>query len=160
MLAADMGVADIPTEHPDAGNFLPRHVTPDQTRHLIICGGQVLGTHERVPYHESREARRLIVSQLSLGLEHLKPGGSIIVLLHKVEAWDTVQLLYTVNKSSSIQLFKPLTSHTKRSSFYMVTRNVGSHHLEAILAIARWKDAWYLVPCHIRNREYVLENNL
>jgi len=60
-----------------------------------------------------REARRLAVTQLAIGLEHVKIGGTMVVLLHKVEATDTVSLLYRFSKFSSVKLFKP----TVKSSF-------------------------------------------
>ena len=30
MLAEDMGMINIPTDHPDVGNFLPRDITEEQ----------------------------------------------------------------------------------------------------------------------------------
>ncbi|KAL3462792.1 FtsJ-like methyltransferase family protein [Aspergillus heterothallicus] len=142
MLAADMGVTNIPADHPDAGNFLPCQFTPEMRFDLVICDGQVLRTHERAAYREQREATRLVVTQLALGLEHLKPGGSMIVLLHRVEAIASVQLLYTFEKFASVRLFKPTNAHAKRSSFYMVASKVKSDCEEAANAIATWKRMW------------------
>ncbi|KAL2841163.1 FtsJ-like methyltransferase family protein [Aspergillus pseudoustus] len=144
MLAADMGATDtsIPAEHPDTDNFLPRQFDPADKFDLVICDGQVLRTHERAAYRERREATRLTVTQLALGLEHLKPGGSMIVLLHKVEAPDCVYLLYTFEKFASVRLFKPTRAHAKRSSFYMVATNIRSDCEEAGNAIAMWKRMW------------------
>lgn len=142
MLAADMGMADIPVSHPDAGNFLPRQVETQQLFDLVICDGQVLRTHTRPDYREKREVRRLITTQLALGLEHLRVGGTMIVLLHKVEAWDTVTLLSTFRKFSSIRLFKPTTGHATRSSFYMIATNIRSDSPAAIMAIELWKTMW------------------
>ncbi|PYH75379.1 hypothetical protein BO82DRAFT_360071 [Aspergillus uvarum CBS 121591] len=86
LLATDMGRLDIPNGHPDAGKFLPRQFSSEQRFDLVICDGQVLRTHERATYREHREARRLTLTQLALGLEHVKLGGTMIVLLHKVES--------------------------------------------------------------------------
>lgn len=61
MLAEDMGVTCIPQEHPDHANILPRELSPSQTFDLVICDGQVLRTHVRAKYRESREATRLTV---------------------------------------------------------------------------------------------------
>ena len=69
-------------------------------------------------------------------------GGTIIVLLHKVEAIDNVTLLYIFNKFSKIQLFKPEKHHKKRSSFYLVATDVQKHHAEAIALLGRLKDQW------------------
>lgn len=142
MLAADMGLTDIPYDHPDAGNFLPSQFKSKQRFNLALCDGQVLRHHERAAYRENREARRLTLVQLALGLEHIKPGGTMIVLLHKAEAPDTVQLLHTFEKFASVRLYKPTKSHAKRSSFYMLATNIRADCEEAAMAINRWKEVW------------------
>lgn len=87
MLAADMGVTDIPEKHPDARKFLPCQMRETQLFDLVLCDGHVLRTHAptRASYRETREPARLKTTQLALGLEHIKPGGTMIVLFHKVE---------------------------------------------------------------------------
>jgi len=142
MLAADIGVTDFSLEHPEARNMLPQQFDPGQLFDLVLCDGQVLRTHIRVAYRENRQARRLTVTQLAIGLERVKVGGTMVVLLHKFEAADTVSLLYTFNKFASIKLFKPTRHHAKRSSFYMVATNIQSQHCEAVLAVERWKRQW------------------
>lgn len=142
MLAADMGIAEIPAEHPEAERFLSQQLDPGQLFDLVLCDGQVLRTHSRAAYREKREARRLSATQLAIGLEHVKIGGTMIVLLHQVEATDTVSLLYRFNKFSSVEFFKPTRHHTKRSSFYMIATNIQSQHCEAILAVEMWKKQW------------------
>jgi 23S rRNA U2552 (ribose-2'-O)-methylase RlmE/FtsJ len=142
LLAADLGVDDIPKDHPDQHNFLSREFCDGRVFDGVLCDGQVLRTHTRAPYRENREARRLTVTQLALGLEHIKSGGTMIVLLHKVEAMDTVELLYRFNRFSTVRLFKPATSHTKRSSFYMVGSDIQTGHPEVAMAISRWKNLW------------------
>ncbi|KAK0378501.1 hypothetical protein CLIM01_04130 [Colletotrichum limetticola] len=42
MLAADMGINDIPADHPDFAKFLPRQFMPGQQFDLVICGGTVV----------------------------------------------------------------------------------------------------------------------
>lgn len=142
MLAADMGVTDIPADHPDADNILPQRFDPCQLFDLVLCDGQVLRTHVRAAYREMREARRLTVTQLAIGLEHVRNGGTMIVLLHKLEAKDNVSLLYTFSKFSSIKLFKPKRHHAKRSSFYMIATDIQSQHFEALMAVEEWKRQW------------------
>jgi hypothetical protein len=144
MLAADMGVTDIPEKHPDAGKFLPRQLEETQLFDLVLCDGHVLRTHApiRAPYCETREPARLKTTQLALGLEHIKPGGTMTVLFHKVEYWDTVCFLRRFSKFSSVQLYKPTEGHTTRSSFYMVATDVKPQDPEAILAIENWKAVW------------------
>ncbi|KAJ5178143.1 uncharacterized protein N7500_000842 [Penicillium coprophilum] len=144
MLAVDMDAGEIPEGHEDAENFLPRQLEEDRLFDLVICDGQVLRQHSRAPYRESREAKRLVTTQLALSLQHLKPGGTIVVLLHRLEAWNTVNLIWTFHKISSVRLFKPKSGHAKRSSFYMVATDVDSRHPEAIEAVKRWKIMWWV----------------
>lgn len=144
MLAADMGVTNIPEEHPDAGKFLPRQIRETQLFDLVLCDGQVLRTHARAraPYRETREPARLKTTQLALGLEHIKPDGTMVVLFHKIEAWDTVCFLHRFSKFSSVRLYKPTAGHAKRSSFYMVATKIRRQDPEAIRAIEKWKAVW------------------
>ncbi|KAK3612840.1 hypothetical protein LTR22_028432 [Elasticomyces elasticus] len=133
MPATDMGVTNILKEHEDASKFLPRMFPAD-----------ILRTHTRASYREAREASRLTVTQLALGLEHLKQGGTMIVLLHKVEAWRTVRLLHQFSKFSTVQLFKPTKAHATRSSFYMVATSIYPLRAEAVKAVEDWKETWRL----------------
>jgi 23S rRNA U2552 (ribose-2'-O)-methylase RlmE/FtsJ len=144
MLAADMGVAvtDIPAEHPDAANLLPRQFKPEDQFDLVLCDGQVLRTHDRADYREKREATRLSLTQLALGLGHLKAGGSMIVLLHKVEALDSLNLLYTFDKFATVRLYKHPKTHAKRSSFYMLATNIRADSDAAATAVERWRRMW------------------
>jgi hypothetical protein len=66
----------------------------------------------------------------------------MIVLLHKVEAMDTVELLYRFSRFSIVKLFKSSRSHTKRSSFYMVATDIQTGHPEVAMAISQWKRMW------------------
>lgn len=146
MLAADMGVTpdQIPKDHPEATAFLPRQIEDGQDFDLVICDGQVLRTHEpyRAAYREPREARRLGLTQLVLGLDHLRNGATMIILLHKVETWGNVRLLHTFSRFSHVQLFKPSSGHTKRSSFYMIASDVRPEHPLARKAVNEWKEEW------------------
>jgi 23S rRNA U2552 (ribose-2'-O)-methylase RlmE/FtsJ len=142
MLAEDMGTSSIPYEHPDARNFLSSQFSPREYFDLILCDGQVLRNHGRADYRERTEASRLCLTQLTLALNHLKPGGTMIVLLHKVEALHTVQLLNTFDRFASVQLFKHTKFHAKRSSFYMLATNIRADSEDAKTAIERWKFQW------------------
>lgn len=146
MLAADMGLApgDIPPEHPDAGSFLhSRYFEDGRNFDLVLCDGAIRRTHERPEYRmHGRETRRLLLTQLALGLEHLRPGGTMIVLLHKIERINTIRLLRDFRAFANVVLFKPKSGHTKRSSFYMIASAVRSDGEEAIEAVAEWKREW------------------
>jgi len=139
MLAADIGVTDFAANHPEARNLLPQQFGPGQLFELVLCDGQILRTQVRAAHRETRQARRLTVIQLALGLGRVKVGETMVVLLHKVEAANTVALLHMFNKFSSIKLFKPARHHAKRSSFYMIATNIQSQHCEALLAVEGWR---------------------
>ncbi|PHH92740.1 hypothetical protein CDD83_5569 [Cordyceps sp. RAO-2017] len=142
MLAADMGVTQIPKDHPEAGDFLPRQLEPDRLFDLVLADGQVLRTHRRAAYREPREARRLSCAQLAMGLEHVRPGGSMLMLLHRVEAWNTVCLLWALRQFSQVRLYKPRAGHAKRSSFYLLATEIQSRSPAAARAVERWKGLW------------------
>lgn len=143
MFAGDMGYTDVPAENPDAASFvLERSLGREQRFHLVFCDGQVLRTHVRAAYRERWEARRLTATQLAIGLEHVSLGGTMVVLLHKLDAPDTASLLHTFSRFSTIQLFKPSKAHAKRSSFYMVARDIQNDLPAAREAIEAWKLTW------------------
>jgi 23S rRNA U2552 (ribose-2'-O)-methylase RlmE/FtsJ len=141
MLATEMGVdpTETPADHIDATNFLSDRPFHGETFDLVFCDGQVLQTQPREEYREKREAWRLLTGQLVLALQRLKQDGKLVVLLHKLDAWNTVFLLYTLSKFSSLQMFKSKKKHTLRSSFYVVAERIqiDSEHLRA--AVATWK---------------------
>ncbi|KAF6828251.1 hypothetical protein CPLU01_08624 [Colletotrichum plurivorum] len=142
MLAADLGIDDMPEKSPDGRPFLSRQFAPGQKFDLVICGGSVVRDH---PVLIVREGCRLRASQLALGLQRLSPGGRMVVLFHKLEAWDTVLDFYRFSRfSDKVQLCKPPggPGHDKRSSFYMVATGVHSDYPEALDAIKSWKALW------------------
>jgi 23S rRNA U2552 (ribose-2'-O)-methylase RlmE/FtsJ len=143
MLAKEFGVDTPPFTHPHRSSFLDGRPFFGQIFQLIFCDGQVLRTHQRPEYREHQEARRLTLSQLILAMQRIQAGGTLIVLLHKIEIWDTAELLYLFNRFSSIQVFKPVKKHAKRSSFYLIAKNVQPDADAAKVAIESWKRAWW-----------------
>ncbi|KAJ8123854.1 hypothetical protein ONZ43_g287 [Nemania bipapillata] len=142
LLASDMGVENIPPTHPEAANFLPRQFNSDDIFDLVICDGQVLRTHKRIERRENLEGARLTLVQLAVGIEHIRPGGKMLVLLHKIESWRCVYLLYVLSKFSTVKVFKPTQCHAKRSSCYLVASNIQPQHKDAVEAVRGWKLAW------------------
>jgi 23S rRNA U2552 (ribose-2'-O)-methylase RlmE/FtsJ len=142
MLAEDMGAGEIPADHPDRGNFLPKEFSADSVFDIVVCGAGVLRTHSRATYREHGESIRLTATQLILGLEHVMPGGTMMVLLHKPEGMNTARILHLFSQFSTVKLFKPVQSHAKRSSFYMVASNLQSEHPKAVEAVEGWRRAW------------------
>lgn len=143
MMAADLGVLDTPAEHPDALKFHPKLLKDGQKFGLVICGGSSVRNHQVAEYRQGHESCRLIMAQVVLGLERLVPGGTMILLLHKPEAWPTVKMLYTFSKFASVRLFKPKSAHGARSSFYMVATKVQNQHEDAMFALDKWKKIWH-----------------
>ncbi|KAF2433059.1 hypothetical protein EJ08DRAFT_87338 [Tothia fuscella] len=129
----------VPSGHPDAGDFIETRPYLSDVFDLVICDGQVLRTHKRAEYRELVEATRLLVSQLVLALQRIRAGGTIVVLLHKLETWSTLQLLYMFSKFSLVQLFKPEKCHAIRSSFYLIAKSVQPQNPHAVKAISTWE---------------------
>jgi hypothetical protein len=79
---------------------------------------------------------------LVVALQRIREGGSLVVLLHKPEAWDNVELINAFTRFSSVYLFKPERKHTIRSSFYLVATKIRPRDQEALSAVRIWKDRW------------------
>lgn len=143
MLWSEFCPEDIPEDHPDKVKFLHgERLYLNRSFDLVFCDGQVLRTHARSTYRESKEALRLICSQLILAMQRIRPGGTMMILLHKLDAWDSIKLLFQFHNFASIQLFKPKKKHSIKSSFYLIANNVNPSHPMAISAVAGWKNDW------------------
>lgn len=143
MLASEFGtpISQVPVQHPEAAKFSADRPFLGKEFDNLICDGQVLRVHQHLR-SRSREATRLLVAQLILGLQRIKPGGTFIILLHKVDAWDTLSLLQTFETFSTVVLFKPEKIHAARSSFYLVAKKVRPNSDEAKEALDNWKAQW------------------
>jgi hypothetical protein len=144
-LACDMGLTrdDIPGNFPGPYDFLFANVfDAGETFDLVFCDGQVLRTHQRPEWREPREASRLTLTQLALGLEHLNNGGTMVILLHKLDSWRCFDLIHQFSKMSSVQLFKHPRNHKMRSSFYMIAKNIQADSAFAKEMVATWKQLY------------------
>ncbi|KAL7267443.1 hypothetical protein RUND412_009975 [Rhizina undulata] len=131
----------IPVNFPDRADFNANPPLPPLFLYkLVICDGQRLRTHEHAD-RRNWEAVRLLLSQLILGLTHIKHGGSMLILLHRVELWYTASMIYRFSKFSNVQLYKPSAAHATRSSFYMIASNV--RPVEAVQWVEHLKDCWF-----------------
>ncbi|KZF23269.1 hypothetical protein L228DRAFT_237850 [Xylona heveae TC161] len=142
MLTEEFGINGIPADHPDSDKFLNIRPYHGRTFDLVFCDGQVLRTHKRASYRESKEAIRLTCAQLILGLGRIKPGGNLVMLLHKVDDWNSAQILYTFSQFSRITLFKSSRKHKDRGAFYMIASNVQPGHPKAAAAVKEWQRVW------------------
>ena len=85
-----------------------------------------------------------------------------MILLYKIDTWDTVLTLRAFDRFASIALFKPLTAHKARSSFYLVAKNIQPHHKDALMAIQDWTKAWNDATFHaltVEGREDAFPGN-
>jgi 23S rRNA U2552 (ribose-2'-O)-methylase RlmE/FtsJ len=145
MLTDEMGqpATSIPGTHPDFPNFSSVRPFRDERFDLVFCGAAVQRAHPRAEYRESRERLRLVTSQLVVALQRLRDNGSLVLLMHKAEAWDNIKIISTFSKFSDVCLFKPKRKHAVRSSFYMVATNVHPYSEDALSAIHEWKEQWH-----------------
>jgi len=134
---------EIPIQHPAQSSFLTERPFINHKFNLVICDGQVLRTHQRPEYREANEATRLTNSQLILGLQRILQGGTVIMLLHKIEAWDTMELLYLFSRFADIEVFKPVKKHAIRGTFYLIAKSVQPDEEAASVAVEAWKKAWW-----------------
>lgn len=95
MLAAEFGALDIPEDHPDISNLSTKRPWATNSFDGVFCDGQVSRTHAPhiKSYLEQHKAGRLMCSQLILEMQRIKPGGTFVMLLHRVENWRTMKLL-------------------------------------------------------------------
>lgn len=147
MLANEMGrpATSIPTQHPDIAKFSSKRPFQNETFDLVFCGATGATTrraHADAEHHESHKRLRLATSQLVLALQRLRNQGSLVLVMHKPESFDTAEIIRTFTKCSSVRLFKSKTKHAITSSFYMVAMGVDTQSEEMQSAVVKWKKQW------------------
>ncbi|KAL1966676.1 hypothetical protein VTN77DRAFT_3873 [Rasamsonia byssochlamydoides] len=111
---------------------------------LVFCDGQVLYRQNPLTPSQSKDkATRLTTAQLILALQRIRPGGTLVILLHRLSEWKNVRLLRSLSLFADIELFKPKRKHATRGSFYLVAKNVNPEHPEALRALETWKWTWW-----------------
>lgn len=133
----------VPCTHPEHDSFSLERPLINQRFDFVICDGQVLRTHMRPEYRERTEASRLTSAQLILALQRIRDGGTLVILWHKIESLDTMELLYIFSQFSDIEVFKPLRKHAIRSTFDLIAKNVQPSVESANVAVIAWKKAWW-----------------
>jgi 23S rRNA U2552 (ribose-2'-O)-methylase RlmE/FtsJ len=147
MLANEMGrpATSIPTQHPDIARFSSERPFQNETFDLVFCGATGATTrrgHAGAEPHESYKRLRLGTSQLVFALQRLRNQGSLVLVMHKPESFDTTEVIRTFTKCSIVRLFKSKTKHAITSSFYMVAMEVDTQSEEMQSAVVRWKKQW------------------
>ena len=142
-----------PEEFPDKLAFdnnqpLPPHLQSppskpsDRVYNIVISDGALLRIHKHAQLRHW-EATRLQVCQLILGLSFVKPGGSMLILLHHLDSWNTATTVYNFSRFATIRLYKPELAYGIRSSFYLIATKV-QPELDVCQAwIEELKRAWY-----------------
>ncbi|KAJ3526636.1 hypothetical protein NM208_g11092 [Fusarium decemcellulare] len=156
-LAADMGLekGQVPDSFPDADSLKFNKVFSNTKKHdLVVCDGAVLRTHERPMWRETHEATRLTLVQFALGLEHLQVGGTMVILLHKLDSWRSFNLIHQFSKFSTVQLFKHPKNHKIRSSFYLVAKDIQADNKLVKEAIATWKELYRVTTFGMEEEYY------
>jgi hypothetical protein len=145
MLIAEYSDSPVPPAYPRPELFSSRRPFLHSKFDLIFCDGQVLRTHEpyREKYREIYEPLRLKASQLILALQRIHNGGNLIVLLHEVDEWRSVELLYQLSKFSDVALWKSKNHHQLRSSFYVIAKHVKVDSQAAKDTLQTWRKAWW-----------------
>ncbi|CAG8973509.1 hypothetical protein HYALB_00002834 [Hymenoscyphus albidus] len=133
----------VPKTHPDYKKFIITRPFSYYKFDLVFCDGMVLRTQERATYREKSEVVRLIHSQLILAIQRIAPGGTLVMLLHKIDCFSSAFILYTLSTFAKVEVFKPLKKHNTRSSFYMIAKDVQPESEAAKAAVKKWKNRWW-----------------
>jgi hypothetical protein len=133
----------IPKIHPDYEKFNTSRPFFAHKMDIVLCDGMILRTHARATYRQHNEAIRLSTSQLILGMQRIIQGGTLIMLLHKIDSWAAASILYAFSQFAKMEVFKPVKKHNTCSSFYMIAKDVDAESPAAAAAIAEWKTRWY-----------------
>ena len=151
-LVKDMSIDDdnILERHSNFENFQKNEIWARKRFDLVFCDDQVLRNHSHnmMKSRQRCEARRLICSQLLIALRHIEMKDSMMILLHKIDRWDTVSTIRIFDRFASITLFKLLTAHKFRSSFYLVAKNIQSNNEDALKEIQDWTKSWKNATFH------------
>ncbi|PHH60240.1 hypothetical protein CDD81_1940 [Ophiocordyceps australis] len=113
-----------------------------QVYDVVICGSQATQARKMALEFPARYSERLQLAQLVIAMSHLKDNGTVIAVMHKPENHKTAELLRIFSSIADICLFKPNKVHSKRSSFYMVAKNVKPSSPAAIQALKEWREEW------------------
>jgi len=89
---------------------------------LVMLDGHFLHTQENV---RKWDYDRLLISQLVMGLQAVKTGGTIVLKLSRPDAVRTAKLLYMLDViSDSLTTCKPRSMHANRGTFYAIAKGV------------------------------------
>ncbi|KAI9776065.1 MAG: hypothetical protein M1835_005612 [Candelina submexicana] len=141
--AAECCIDDRWKDSPLAKNLVSSRLYPGKKYDLVICDGKTEQKHlENYEQVKKLEGVRLKTAQLILGLEHLKLGGTLYMLLHNIQNGDTISLLWRFSRFSEVSVFKPTKCHTSRSSFYSIAKQIQTESKDLQKLVETCKQAW------------------
>jgi hypothetical protein len=101
---------------------VPSQIKP-RSCDLVTLDGHQLRTQEGA---KRWDYDRLLISQLILGFDAIKYGGTMVVKLSRPARECTAKLLYMLDLVCvSLSTYKPQTMHAIRGTFYAVAKEVG-----------------------------------
>lgn len=102
---------------------------------MVPCDEQVLRRYNILEYRRNDlrlEENKIGFSQLFFGLSSIKNRENMVVILHKLQSWDTFGLVYPFSEFARIRLLKPLQTHRMRGTSNMVATEVDTDSSDAI----------------------------
>ncbi|KAI8974609.1 hypothetical protein BD414DRAFT_424300 [Trametes punicea] len=93
----------------------------------------------------------LLLAQLIIALSSIKPGGTIVMRLARIESYPAAHLVYLLDAlSNTLVVHKPRRMHAPRASFYVVAKGVADTEERA--AFMAWslqglKELWHELRC-------------
>jgi hypothetical protein len=135
----------IPDELPNAEDVRAGKwpFSDDRKYDIVVCDGGVV--HTMVADRNIRingAQRRLFHAQLSIALQRVQPGGTIVVQLHQSRKWGNFALVRQISEFAHVQLFKLLKGQVLKSAFYMVAKQVQTHTEAAGLVLDECRRGW------------------
>jgi 23S rRNA U2552 (ribose-2'-O)-methylase RlmE/FtsJ len=150
MFALEFGVAENAgclTNHPSAAEFIMDRPYLDLTGKvdLVIADCVVMNAHFRAEWREDKrkETIRVNVAQLILGLRRLRPGGTIVMKLYKIQDFETILLLQKLDAIGQLSVWKSAEHPATGADFFAVLRGVRIGTAEVQQVLLSLKAVWW-----------------
>lgn len=93
----------IPKNYPEVKKLHGLRPFVSHKMDLVFLDGIVLRTHDRASYRQQTEPLRLSTAQLVLGMQRINQGGTLVMLMHKVDSWPSVSTIHSKTNSKAPQ---------------------------------------------------------
>ena len=144
MLHQEFRITDLPKDHPEFSKLDDSLLWTGKTFDLIFCDCSYLRTHQQhiTEHRRPVEIIRQTVSQLILAMQRIKSGGTLIMNFSRLSSCNTIKIVSIFDRAAKIQVFKPVSAHTKNGTFYLIAKEVQPGHPEVVAALKEWKKIW------------------